>query len=208
MKIKENQSPYMQSLKLRILETAMKAFVERGVKFVRMDDIAQSLGISKRTLYQIYEGKEQLIYEGLRQYKLKRQAEIDLLLKNSKSVMDIILYIYRMKVEEFRQINSDFITEIVRYPSVQKLFSEDTQRSHERFIGFLKKGVDEGIFRKELDLELISVMFSAIGSYIAEKRLYTTYEIDRLFKDLIFVSLRGFCTLEGQKQLDRMEKEL
>ena len=51
--IKETTA-YKKLLKGRILETAMKAFAERGVKAVRMDDVAQMLGISKRTLYEIY----------------------------------------------------------------------------------------------------------------------------------------------------------
>ena len=51
--IKETTA-YKKSLKGRIMETAMKAFAERGVKAVKMDDIAQMLSISKRTLYEIY----------------------------------------------------------------------------------------------------------------------------------------------------------
>ena len=93
MKNNENQTPYMQSLKTRILETAMKEFVEKGVKVVRMDDIAKSLGISKRTLYQIYDGKEELLYEGLRQYKIRRREKVEEVMKTSDTVMDIILYV-------------------------------------------------------------------------------------------------------------------
>ena len=51
--IKETTA-YKKALKGRIMETAMKAFAERGVKAVKMDDIAQMLSISKRTLYEIY----------------------------------------------------------------------------------------------------------------------------------------------------------
>ena len=54
--IKETTA-YKRSLKGRILETAMKAFAERGVKAVRMDDVAQMLCISKRTLYEVYKDK-------------------------------------------------------------------------------------------------------------------------------------------------------
>ncbi|MBQ7662189.1 MAG: TetR/AcrR family transcriptional regulator [Prevotella sp.] len=208
MKNNDNQTPYMQSLKTRILETAMKEFVEKGVKVVRMDDIAKSLGISKRTLYQIYDGKEELLYEGLKQYKIRRREKVEEEMKTSDTVMDIILYVYRLNVEEFRQISSDFLTEITHYPSVQVLFSEDREQSHERFIGFLRRGVDEGMFKDDVDLELISVMFSAIGAYITSNKLYLTYEMNKLFKDLIFVSLRGFCTQEGLKHLERIEKEM
>ena len=45
---------YRQSLKGKILETATKAFLSRGIKAVKMDDIASILSISKRTVYELY----------------------------------------------------------------------------------------------------------------------------------------------------------
>ena len=48
---------YRTSLKDKILEAAMDAFTKNGIRAVKMDDIAMSLSISKRTLYEIYGGK-------------------------------------------------------------------------------------------------------------------------------------------------------
>ena len=58
---------YREQLRGRILETAMKEFCARGIKQVKMDDIARKLGISKRTLYEIYANKETLLFEGVKQ---------------------------------------------------------------------------------------------------------------------------------------------
>ena len=52
---------YRQELKGKILVTAMSLFKREGIKRVKMDDIAQALSISKRTLYETYENKEQLL---------------------------------------------------------------------------------------------------------------------------------------------------
>ena len=75
-------STYRQELKVRILQTAMREFKQKGIRDVRMDDIAGILGISKRTLYEIYENKEELLLAGLheedlakpRSYRLCRQT--------------------------------------------------------------------------------------------------------------------------------------
>ena len=48
--------------KERIIEQAMHMFVSQGIKSVRMDDIAQQLGVSKRTLYELFGDKEGLLY--------------------------------------------------------------------------------------------------------------------------------------------------
>lgn len=57
MQEKKNISTYREALKDKILETAMVAFAEKGIRAVKMDDIANSLSISKRTLYEIYGNK-------------------------------------------------------------------------------------------------------------------------------------------------------
>lgn len=48
--------------KERIIDQAMHMFVSQGIKSVRMDDIAQQLGVSKRTLYEMFGDKEGLLY--------------------------------------------------------------------------------------------------------------------------------------------------
>lgn len=57
---------YREQLKGRILQSAMHEFRTNGIKQVKMDDIARKLGISKRTLYEIYGNKEDLLMEGIK----------------------------------------------------------------------------------------------------------------------------------------------
>lgn len=192
----------MESLRERILETAMHAFIAKGIKAVKMDDIAQRLGISKRTLYEIYENKERLVYECLKKYREDKDREMTILYEKSTTVMDMILHLYRYKVEEFRSTSPDFYADMVKYPSVVELFTEDSRQSHEHFIGFLMRGVEEGYFRKDVDMELVSRIFTALTYYIMENQLYKDFSIEQIFHNLVFVSLRGFCTPEGVNLLD------
>ena len=57
----KKHSVHKQELRERIVETAMRAFSMQGIRAVKMDDVAKMLGISKRTLYELYENKEYLI---------------------------------------------------------------------------------------------------------------------------------------------------
>ena len=56
-----------------LLKTAMQLFTQKGIRAVRMDDVASELSISKRTLYEIYENKELLLYESTRTYYRQRR---------------------------------------------------------------------------------------------------------------------------------------
>lgn len=63
-----SQTCYKLELRNRILKAAMTEFLHKGVKSVKMDDIANTLAISKRTLYEIYSNKEELLLEAVRAY--------------------------------------------------------------------------------------------------------------------------------------------
>jgi AcrR family transcriptional regulator len=202
MKGLKPKTPYMLALRERILETAMTAFATKGIKAVKMDDIAQTLSISKRTLYEIYENKEILLFEGVKKYALLRTEQMKELYEKSSNVMDIIMGVYRMKVKEFELTCPEFYSDITKYPSVIEFLHKDGERSHDLFMGFLKRGVEERYFRPDVRLDMISMLFSAIMDYITKQQLYKTCTAEELFHNMLFVTMRGFCTTEGAKLLD------
>ena len=195
-------SPYRQSLHNRILDAAMQLFLERGIRAVKMDDVAHALTISKRTLYEIYDNKEQLLSEGVRKYRRKRSDELKRVVNHSPNVMDIILYIYREKVREFQTINPLFYSELARYPMILEKFQESREQQHQQFMEFMERGVSEGYFRKDLNYELVGRSLEALSRYTMEHELYRKYSMEELFRNMIFVSLRGFCTKKGVDKLD------
>jgi len=193
---------YRQSLRGRILVSAMNAFARYGVKAVKMDDIAQQLGISKRTLYEIYDNKEVLLFEGVKIYHEEREKQLEQLLIDSDNVMTAILAIYKRQVEDFKKVNPQFYSDLAIYPQVKKYLEHDKKFSNERFLKFLNRGVSEGYFRHDVDYHFVMIMFNAIGEYISNHELYRHFTIEQLFRNIIFVSLRGFCTPKGIVLLD------
>lgn len=198
----KNISEYRQSLKDRILETAMSLFAENGIKAVKMDDIATNLSISKRTLYEVYEDKEHLLFEGVKKYHALRHEQTRNVVSEHDNVMDIILKIYKMKIEEFRTTNPAFYSDLEKYPEILRYFEEESRDSKTQFEDFMRRGVAEGYFRDDVNFELIARMFDALGKYIMSEQLYKHYTIEDVFLNLVFVSLRGFCTPEGVRVLD------
>lgn len=63
MKRTRATTEYRKELKGKILEVALCEFKQKGIRAVKMDDIARMLTISKRTLYEIYPNKEELLLE-------------------------------------------------------------------------------------------------------------------------------------------------
>ena len=199
--IKETTA-YKKSLKGRILEAAMKAFAERGVKAVRMDDIAQMLSISKRTLYEIYEDKEELLYQGVVHFDQEAKKSMRAFTQESSSVMDIILEAYQRRVVRTGSVNPLFYEDIQRYPKVVEYLNKEREHAYDQFLGFLQRGVREGYFRENVDYELVAQLFNAINTFVMNQHLLSRYPIQKVFANMLLIPLRGFCTQKGLQVIE------
>ena len=198
---------YRESLRTKILESAMTLFTSHGIKAVKMDDIARQLNISKRTLYEIYENKEALLYEGVKAYKMKKDREFQRLLIDCQNVMDIILKIYYIKVDESKNISPLFYEDLSKYPSVMTFLNEDRVRQNNRSLQFVQRGIREGCFRSDIDLGLLSKMHEAVAQFIMNGEIYKSYSVEEIFRTIVFVSLRGICTRKGLELLEGIIKD-
>ena len=145
---------YRQTLKQKILATAMMLFSERGIKAVKMDDISNHLSISKRTLYEIYDNKEDLLFECLKNRFEESEKQLADSVANADNVMDILISIYRIKV--------DILT---------------------------------------------FALFDVSNRYVLSNYSSFRFTMEQVFYNLIFVFLRGFCTMKGIEVLDKFLEE-
>ncbi len=197
-------SKYKRNLRAKIPEVAMKLFTERGISAVRMDDVAQTMGISKRTIYELYNKKEDLLFEVVVKHFKQRLDTMERVTSHCNNVMEILLEVYRMKVADFKNTNPLFFTEMVKYPELQVFLEEQNNHMRENSLLFIQRGVDEGYFRADLNYKMAVLQFDAMGEYVMQKELYRQYSIEDIFRNLVFVSLRGLCTDKGIKAIDEI----
>lgn len=82
-------------LRERIIMTATEAFTLKGIKCITMDDIAAALGISKRTLYEVFADKESLLKECILQKQAERDKYLQEIYEQSNNVLEVILAVHR-----------------------------------------------------------------------------------------------------------------
>ena len=184
----------------------MKAFAERGVKAVRMDDVAQMLGISKRTLYEIYKDKEELLYQGVVNYDQEAKKSMNAFIGKASSVMDIIIEVYQRRVTRTGTVNPQFYEDIQKYPKVVLYLNNEREHAYDQFIGFMQRGVHEGYFRSDVDYELVAKMFNAINTYVMDQHLLSHHSKQQLFANMLLVPLRGICTEKGLQVIEKSFK--
>lgn len=203
MKKLNHPTEYRKELRGRILEVAMQDFIQRGIRAVKMDDIAGSLGISKRTLYEIFPNKESLLLEGIRLKQAMGEEEmVKYVTEKNPNTMDIIMKFYHMQMEELSSLPLTFITDISRYPLVTEFLRKKRKKSEENANRFFQRGVKEGYFRSDVDYELISRLGEGMTQNAIARQLYFQYEPQYIFRNIIFLFLRGFCTQKGLEYID------
>lgn len=194
---------YRKELRRRIMDLAMDLFRRRGIRQVKMDDIATALSVSKRTLYEIYENKEVLLYEGIvREHEAYRQELATYVEQQHPTVMDVLLLFYRNHVEEFGKACPDFFADLKRYPMVQDFFVKEEAHNKENARRFFLRGIEEGYFRDDVNYDIVTRV-SEIGiKGTMESNMFSEYSLSEIFSNMIMTFFRGICTPKGLEILE------
>ena len=200
-------SAYRQGLKGKILDTAMTLFSKKGIKAVKMDDIAQILSVSKRTVYEIFDNKADLVLECVRHDLDITDKEIEDFAKSpGHNVIDIMLYFYELKMNRMSRIVPTYFIELEKYPQVIKLFKERKMQRQMKSSSFFANGIKQGFFLAGINYELIEKIADISIREAMTQQLYLQYDLKDIFSNLIMVFMRGLCTSKGIEELEKSER--
>lgn len=193
---------YRKGLKTKILDTAMMLFKKNGIKAVKMDDIANNLSISKRTLYEIYDNKEDLLLEGVKNDVAMRRKNMEEFRQSNDDVLQVIMHFYQVKLIEIGSINPDYYLDMRKYKKVTDYFEENKAEQKKAAEIIFRRGVDEGYFLPQLNYDIVNRLGDAAMDYVMSSKLYEKFALKDIFKNFVSVLLRGYCTEKGQTLLD------
>ena len=200
-----SSSAYRKELRTKIREVAMQHFLAKGIRAVKMDDIANTLSISKRTLYELYDNKEDLLLEVLKVADEERRNRVSAFAEQvGNNVMELIFELYRMHAEAYGNVNPLFYQEMKKYPKVINYLAEKDSVDEELTQAFFNLGIEQGYFRKEIDFAIVAKMMRECVRFVIYNTDLTTVEHDYLFTNVIFLFFRGFCTDKGIEAVNRM----
>ena len=92
-----------------------------------MDDIAAALGISKRTLYEVFADKESLLKECILHKQAERDKYLQAIYEQSNNVLEVILAVFQKSIEIFHQTNKRFFEDIKKYPKVYAMMKDRSE---------------------------------------------------------------------------------
>ena len=194
-------------LRERIIVAATESFTTKGIKCITMDDIAASLGISKRTLYEVFADKESLLKECI----LKKQAERDLYMQEvreqSDNVLEVILALFKKSIEIFHQTNKRFFEDIKKYPKVYEIMQDRRDSDSENAISFFMQGVEQGIFRSDVNFAIVNMLVREQFDVLLNTDICNEYPFIEVYESIMFTYIRGISTEKGAKVLEDFIQE-
>ena len=189
-------------LRERIILAAVELFTTNGIKSITMDEIAASLGISKRTLYEVFPDKETLLEECI----LKSQKDGDIFVKGvietSGNVLEVLLRCYQWSIERFHATNKKFFEDIKKYPKAYQLMKNNRKRSSEDTVNFFKEGVKQGIFRDDVNFAIINLLVRDQLDLLMNSDICNEYSFLEVYESIMFTFLRGISTEKGARVLE------
>lgn len=172
-------------------------FQAQGVKQARMDDIARELSISKKTLYELFSDKEELLLEVVKVISMGFHQNVKEIICSSANVLEQIFMLYKRVIEHSRKVNPLFFIELIRYPKVQAYFEEVHTRHANCTREWLQMGVKQGLLRDDVNYEV----FLRQDGFQIDKLLINpevrNYPPKVIYDSVVLVMLRGLATDKG-----------
>ena len=182
--------------KAQLLKVSIEQFTQFGSKHVTLDDLANELGISKKTIYSFFKNKEDLVISSVESLINEYKEDIDRVVNsNGKDPVLSVILIYQRGFEYLKYFKPSFLFGLEKYyPKANKLYIDFIEElAYSIVLNLLKKGKALGDIRKEVNLELVvKIYFFRIDNLVFKKsNLFESYGKEELFKHLVIFNLKG-----------------
>ena len=190
-----------------ILSKARELYTRFGIKSITMEDIARELAISKKTLYQYVTDKEDLVGKFVDNEIELRQKDICKCFREDynaiEELFEISLFMNRLMKEQNPATEHDLKKYYPRHH--QKIVKVRREGIFRYILQNLRKGKDEGLYRQEMNEEVIAKLYLSRSEIIDANNIFTTEEITSLeiFVELLIYHIRGIATPGGIIELEK-----
>jgi AcrR family transcriptional regulator len=195
-----------------ILLKVRELYIKYGIKSITMDDVASELGISKKTLYQYVTDKDDLVGKFIENEIELRFEQIFKCFKIGfnaiEELFEISFFMNRMMKDQNPTTEYDLRK---YYPHhFQKTVKARREGMYKYILQNLKKGKDEGLYRDDMDVEIIAKLYLSRSENNHFSELFTNEEFSsvKLFIEILNYHIRGIATEKGLVVLEKKIKEL
>ena len=199
-------------IKDRIKEKAHEMVMMYGIRSVSMDDIANALGMSKKTIYQYYADKDELVDAVAEDELNKTQHDCDTCKLNAKDAVEEMVLTMIQIHDQFQNMNPVILYDMQKFHP--QAFQKFLKHKHEYLFKVIRqnieRGVKEELYRSDLNIDVLSKfrlesMLIAFNLHVFPPGKYRLVEVTEIImENFVF----GLATLKGHKLFIKYRNEL
>lgn len=198
--------------KIHLLEGATRLFMRYGIKSVTMDAVAQELGISKKTIYQHFEDKRDLVFQAVSHHFQQEQNFCSVELSEIDHPIEQMMAMTKRVYNHLKETNPALVYDIRRYyPRSWEVF-----RTHRNgfILGFIEKnletGITQGWYRESLKPSIDARLYIQLMDGIASPELFPfeLSDVSEIVKQLVRYHLYSICSHAGSAYLAQNHPDL
>jgi AcrR family transcriptional regulator len=185
----------------KILSAAEELFSKYGIRSITMDDIAKELGMSKKTIYQYYKDKNEMVVKITERYMQEDETCMQDIENNSQNAVEAVLKMSDYFRQELSDVNPAMIYDIKKYHP--EAWSLHQSYSKTRFIESFEKnydwGVQDGLYRKDLNVRILAHLRLAEINLTFDESVFSNKEFNVIDVHITMTEhfLRGILTDKG-----------
>ncbi len=196
----------------KIMHAAADLFLQYGFKNVTMDDIARRAGISKKTLYQHYTNKHDVVAASVTWYQNFKLASIKAILDNAANAVEALVRVDAELASIYRTLNPVALMELQRFYTEgyerfrQVLLTQDVEMIRQT----VARGIEEGLFRSELDPDFTAryrietALLMCTQSNLMVNDRYSLMQVGSAITEMF---IYGIVTPKGEKLYTRYKEK-
>lgn len=191
----------------RIINGGEELFLQAGIRSVTMDDIARHLGMSKKTIYQFFKDKDELVMALVKKKLKEDEDQMNAIISQSENVIEQMINMMKCSEEIFSRINPIVIHDMQKYyPNAWKQFQNfKAEVLIHKMEQLLTKGINQGYIRPEIDVKIIARMHVNLVEMGFNNLIFPIAEFNiwKVQKQFLEHFNYGICTLKGVKLLNQ-----
>lgn len=197
----------MDEKKIELLERSAQVFMRYGIKSVTMEDLSRELGVSKKTFYKYFQDKTALVNEIIG-FKIKLdQSSCQSATCDCVNAIDELFQVSKMVIEHIGNINPSVFHDLKKfYPEASEMLEKHKWNFVLNMIkDNISRGISEGIYRDNLDVEVVSRLYVASSDIIMSGLVFQwpEFKFDRLFTEFFRFQVRGLANDTGIEYLKK-----
>ena len=191
------------------MQVAIERMQQVGIRSVSVDDICHELGMSKKTFYVYFASKDDLVQAILHKHEQKVAHDLDNALSKRTITQVIVEWAKIAQSTQKKDLKTPaMIYDLEKYyPQLSSSHKKVMRQTAEKIlVRFLRKGVSEGIFRAELDVNVVAMMFLDMQYRLLDLITggqMTKEEVHRIGRQRMDIMMRGILTHEGFETLKK-----